>query len=348
MLELIAPLVVAVATVASTLAHAAEAVGTRRITVPADESGRAVSTMVWYPTQSAAKPEKLGENIAFFGISAIRNAAPSDGPYPLVVLSHGYGGSWRNLNWLAGELVAKGYVVAAPNHPGTTTMDRRPEEAARIWERPRDVSRVIDALSEDAAIAGDVDERRIAVIGHSLGGFTAMLAAGARFDPRRLRSVCAINKELASCETFDELQVRDDAISQEQFGMLEPDERVGAFVSLDLGLAPGLTPESLAKISVPTLIMAAGANGAKLPAKLESGYVAGFLPKETSRYVEIDDAMHFSFMQLCKPGAPAFIESVAPGVSFVCNDGGKRSREEIHRQIADEITTFLASAIPTN
>lgn len=331
MLELIAPLVVAVATVASTLAHAGDSVGARRISIPVDESGRPVSTMVWYPTRSTAEPENLGENAAFFGISAIRNAAPSDGPHPLVVLSHGYGGSWRNLNWLAGELVAKGYVVAAPNHPGTTTMDRRPEEAARIWERPRDVSRVIDALSEDTSVAGDIDERRIAVVGHSLGGWTTMLLAGARFDPRRLRSVCAINKELASCETFEELKVRDDA-----------------FVSLDLGLAPGLTPESLANITVPTLIMAAGSNGAKLPAKLESGYVAGFLPKQTSRYVEIADAMHFSFMQLCKPGARTFIEGVAPGVSFVCDDGGKRSRDEIHRQIADEITTFLTSAIPAN
>lgn len=124
------------------------------------------------------------------------------------------------------------------------------------------------------------------------------------------------------------------------------DPRIGAIVSLDLGLARGFTPESLAAFNVPALIIGAGVDIGDLPAKLESGYLAADLPKATSSYVEIPDAMHFSFMQACKPGAIDLIEEDTPGDGIVCKDGGTRDREAIHRQVADMITTFLARVIP--
>lgn len=346
MLDIIAPLIIAIAGVASAVAQGAEPIAVRQVGVPADESGRPLSAMVWYPSEVAAEAAKVGENAVFYGISAVRNAAPKTGTHPLVVLSHGYGGSWRNLNWLAGELVAKGYVVAAPSHPGTTSMDRRIEEAGRLWERPRDVSRVIDALSEDASVAGDIDENRIAVIGHSLGGWTAMVLAGARFDPERRKADCEINKTIAACTFWSRLQVSEEAYGRQRLASIEPDERIGAVVSLDLGLARGFTPASLSAVSVPTLVLAAGTDTADIPARLESGYLAEFLPKATARYVEIPDATHFSFMQLCKPGAEALIEEEAPGESFVCKDGGTRDRAVIHRQVADEVIDFLSTALP--
>ncbi|CAN7204084.1 hypothetical protein LJR255_000593 [Pararhizobium sp. LjRoot255] len=124
------------------------------------------------------------------------------------------------------------------------------------------------------------------------------------------------------------------------------DARLGAFVSLDLGLARGFSPESLTGIRVPSLVIGAGIDIGDMPARLESGYLAQYLPKASSTYVEIPDAMHFSFMQLCKPGAGALIEEEMPGDGIVCKDGGTRSREKIHREIGDLIAAFLAKAIP--
>lgn len=76
------------------------------------------------------------------------------------------------MNWLATELAQQGYIVAAPDHPGTTTFNKDADQAAKLWGRPHDLSRVIDVLTTDPKLVGKVDIRRIAAIRHSLGGWT--------------------------------------------------------------------------------------------------------------------------------------------------------------------------------
>ncbi len=120
------------------------------------------------------------------------------------------------------------------------------------------------------------------------------------------------------------------------------DKRVTAIVSLDLGLSRGLTDESLATLPVPTLVIAAGALSEDLPAQLESADLARRLPSATSRYVEIADASHFSFLSLCKPGAIALLEEDAPGDGMICRDGDNaRPRAMIQLQVASLINEFL-------
>ncbi|MGF6258660.1 alpha/beta hydrolase family protein [Ensifer sp. LBL] len=322
------------------LGHAKDAVGFREADIYKN-SARPLHVALWYSTQDRAAATTVGDNRALEGIQAIRNAATTKGARPLVVLSHGYGGSWRNLNWLAGRLVEQGYVVAAPDHPGTTTFDRNAKQAAELWERPRDLSRVIDALIADPALAGDIDESRIAAIGHSLGGWTVSALAGAAFDGDRFRRDCETNASPRACSLSAEL-----GLDRPEFEKDLRDPRLDAFVSLDLGLARGFDPDSLARVRLPSLVIAAGTDIGDMPARLESGYLAERLPKNASTYVEIPDAMHFSFMQTCKPGAAALIEAETPGDGIVCKDGGVRGRDEIHRELAFLIIGFLAEALP--
>lgn len=318
----------------------ADATGFRLITLdPGDP--RPLTIALWYPTDDPGTPETVGENIVFFGIPALPDATPRAGSHPLVVLSHGYGGSWRNLNWLAGKLVDEGYVVAAPDHPGTTTFNRDPVQAALLRERPRDLSRTMDAALADVALAGQVDPDRIAAIGHSLGGWTVAALAGARFDPLLFAGDCEDNRSLRACALSDEL-----GLERADIGRSLHDPRLGAFVTLDLGLARGLSPDSLARVNAPALIFGAGVDIGDMPAALESGWLAEHLPAETSRLVMIPDAMHFSFMQLCKPGAEAIIEEEDPGDGIVCRDGGDRDRAAIHEEIAATIIDFLSAVLP--
>jgi predicted dienelactone hydrolase len=343
MLKYVIPFLV-LAGLAGPAAQAADTIGFRQIAVPDAGGTRPLDVTIWYPSEAGGSQTVVGENPAFAGISVVKDAAPSGGRHPLVVLSHGFGGSWRNLNWLAGDLVQQGYVVAAADHPGTTAFDKRPAEAARLWERPRDMSRVIDALTHDPSFGISIDTTRIAAIGHSLGGWTVVAAAGARFDADRLDEECKSHSDLRACEVFITLGIGADL--RPKLGGDLKDERIAAIVSLDLGLARGFTPANLAAIHIPTLIVAAGTNVAAIPAKLESGYLAQNLPAATSRYVEIADATHFSFMGICKPGAIALIEEETPGDGIVCKDGGARDRIAIHRQVADLIIGFLAEALP--
>ncbi|MCF8480807.1 MAG: alpha/beta fold hydrolase [Rhodospirillum sp.] len=322
----------------------AESVGFRRIHLPDPAGRRDLSVALWYPTDRSGPVTLAGDNPAFVGIPVVENAAPDAPTRPLVVLSHGYGGNWRNQNWLAGALVSAGYRVAAPNHPGTTSRDRRPEEAARLWERPHDLTRVIDALLAEQTLAGAVDPGRIAVIGHSLGGWTALAVAGGRFDLARFVAACARHPEMVgSCRAGQDDGMGLGGADRGTLGKDMRDPRVRAAVSLDLGLAQGFTPDSLAAVSIPVLVVAAG--GAYLPEELESGYLLEYLPKDQTESLEIQDAAHFSFLSRCKPGASALLEEDHPGDGIICQDGGGRDRSVLHAQVIARVLPFLKAAL---
>lgn len=327
-------------------ANASEAVGFRQTFLGA-ASERPLHVTVWYPTQAGQNPKNVGENPAFFGVSVVENAAVPTDTHPLVVLSHGYGGNWRNLSWLAAELAKQGYIVAAPEHPGTTTFDKSPAAAEKLWERPKDLSRVIDALIANPALAGRIDTTRIAAVGHSLGGWSVAELAGARFDTARFMRDCHQRSNPQVCGFSTKLGINKNQQFARQLDGNLRDPRIRAVVSLDLGFARGFSPKTLSTIPVPFLVIAAGVDIADLPANQESGYLAANLPKKSSRYVLIADATHFSFMQLCKPGAEALIDRETPGDSVVCKDGHGRDRQAIHQQIAALIIPFLTQAMPS-
>ncbi|WP_339527179.1 alpha/beta hydrolase family protein [Pseudomonas sp. EL_65y_Pfl2_R96] len=320
-------------------------IGFQSSTLPDAHNERALEMVVWYPSATSAKPQLIADSPAFVGALAVRNAPAAAGEHPLVVLSHGFRGNWGNQDWLASTLAHRGYIVAAVNHPGTTTRDRNPEAAAQLWQRPADVSRAIDAVMAQPEQFGAVAKRRIAVVGHSLGGWTALEITGARFDPERFAQDCKAHPQLASCRVYQQINPGSIPESKTRLSSDLSDKRVTAVVSLDLGLSRGLTDASLAALPVPALVIAAGVPSEDLPAQLESADLAKRLPHASTRYVEISDASHFSFLSLCKPGAVKLLESEAPGDGMTCLDGdGGRSREVIHQQVTSLITEFLGPA----
>lgn len=335
----------AIALIALTSIAQADSVGFRTIGI-GGETPRPLNVALWYPSTDTGAEAIVGETPAFVGVAVIHNARPSEGAHPLVVLSHGYGGTWRNLSWLAEELVKDGYAVAAPDHPGTTHFNRDPQQAAMLWERPRDLSRVIDALEGDPALAGTIDPGRIAAIGHSLGGWSVTALAGARFDPDLFAQECASGLPARECPENDLNDMGDLRLDAPALRQDMHDPRIKAFVSLDLGLARGFTPESLTGITVPALLIGSGIDIGDRPAEQETGWLAQHLRSETTEMLIIPDAMHFSFLQLCKPGAEAMIEAEDPGDGIVCRDGRERGRAAIHAEVMDRVTAFLTRSMP--
>ncbi|WP_395606450.1 alpha/beta hydrolase family protein [Pseudomonas sp. B22129] len=318
-------------------------VGFRTTTLHDAQNNNPLELVVWYPATTTAKPELIADTVVFVGAPGVPDAPPAAGAHPLVVLSHGYGGNWGKQVWLASALAHKGYIVAAVNHPGTTTKDRNPQAAAQVWKRPADLSRAIDAVLAQPKQFGAVENHRIAVIGHSLGGWTALEIAGARFDPDLFSRDCSVHPKLGGCIAYHEMNPAGTPALKAHLASDLSDKRVTAIVPLDLGLSRGFTDASLAKLPVPALVIAGGTPSQDMPAELESADLAKRLPKASTTYVDISDANHFSFMSICKPGAIALIEEGSPGDGMICRDGeGARPRAVIHQQVIELITAFLA------
>lgn len=107
-------------------------------------------------------------------------------PAPVVLFSHGFGGSRLGYQYLGRALSARGYVAIHPSHrdpPAVAEAMANPEVWAR---RPRDLAFVLDRLaaleSLVPALAGRLDTNRIAIGGHSFGAFAALICAGAAVD----------------------------------------------------------------------------------------------------------------------------------------------------------------------
>jgi predicted dienelactone hydrolase len=97
----------------------------------------ALVTTVWYPADSASveKPQWVGPlNAPLFAVgSAAPDARPAAGRLPLVVLSHGTGGSALMLGWLGTTLAAHGYIAAAVNHPGNNRLEPYTPAGFSLW-----------------------------------------------------------------------------------------------------------------------------------------------------------------------------------------------------------------------
>ena len=314
-------------------------VGFTQITLT-DDPIRPLNTAIWYPTQDESNTSLIGDNPAFIGTRVIKDAEIQSGTFPVVLLSHGYRGNWRNQNWLATELASRGYIVAATDHPGTTSFDQSPEQAAKWWERPRDITRTIDYLLSEVQWKQAVNANNIAAIGHSLGGWTVMQLAGAKIDRATFEAECLIYPNPRTCGLSDEFglsQVQPSEPSNKDLS----DPRIQRIVSLDLGLARSFSLQSLNNITVSTLILAAGIDIGDLPQALESGYIAEHMPLNLRRYKVYESATHFSFIQSCKPGAVPMLEEEVPGDGIICKDGLGSSRGELHQLILNDIIGFL-------
>lgn len=123
--------------------------------------------------------------------------ADGDGPFPVVVFSHGLGGTRDAYEYLGRHWASHGYVSVHVQHRGsddsvwrgaTDRMQAMRRAAADPWNalnRPRDISFAIDQLERMQAEAGPLEGRldlgNIGVAGHSFGAYTTLAVAGQLF-----------------------------------------------------------------------------------------------------------------------------------------------------------------------
>jgi dienelactone hydrolase len=163
---------------------------------------RRLAVRIWYPARVApdAKPIRYVHSLRPPGAAevtfstagiAVSEALPVVGArFPLVVVSHGFGGWSEAMSNLTENLASKGYVVVAIDHqdiPLGANINQQLAFGNVVLNRARDQREVIAALQRQvagaAAYRGLIDARRIGLIGYSMGGFGALATAGAPYDP---------------------------------------------------------------------------------------------------------------------------------------------------------------------
>ncbi|MEP5728382.1 MAG: alpha/beta fold hydrolase [Sulfitobacter sp.] len=324
--------------ITTSAAYAAEdATGLAKLAINDTRTDRPLEGFIWYPTAATDGAAVHHTNPVWKGITAVEGAVPAPGKYPLVVLSHGMYGNAMNQTWLADALVAKGYIVAAINHPGTSTWARDPAQARQMWDRPNDISRVIDHALDDPAWKDLIDPDRIFMAGHSLGGYTAVALAGGRYDAAGFEAFCAArtDRELV-CGIFDDWQIAktpEDILSMQAD---VSDDRIKGFAVFDLGGTQTFSKASLALINSPMLVMGAPLDISGLDLDIESRALVDALPQSNVTYLEPESLSHFDFLSECKPGAIEILAQEEPGDEIICKDGGA-VRADDHALIVDAV-----------
>jgi len=172
---------------------------------PVPTYDRSLTVEVWYPATlgpgqvPGTRYTTITRNpdiMATLTGRAVRDAAPSDGgPYPLVILSHGYPGNRYLMSHLGENLASKGYVVASIDHKDSTYDDQQ-SFASTLYNRAPDQRAVLDAMAGFAAQAGHflyglVDANNTAIIGYSMGGYGAVNNLGAGYSEAGVISASA-------------------------------------------------------------------------------------------------------------------------------------------------------------
>jgi predicted dienelactone hydrolase len=149
--------------------------GIRTLHIPDPAHQTSSPCVVQYPTLATAVQTAIGPYV----FDAAPDAPLAPGRFPLCVVSHGGGGSHLLYRSIAGHLAAHGYIVVSPEHAGDNRNDRSLSntDAAAI-ARPGQTSRAIDAVLADAFFRAAADADRIAMLGHSMGGYTALALVG--------------------------------------------------------------------------------------------------------------------------------------------------------------------------
>ncbi|MEW6339587.1 MAG: alpha/beta fold hydrolase [Pseudomonadota bacterium] len=304
----------------TTIAHAA---GIKLVQVPADADGPALRAMVWTPCAEPAQAVAFGPYV----LQGQRDCPAVGEKLPLVVISHGHGGSFLGHHDLAETLADAGFVVAAINHPGDTYSDMsRAGEMSEFVERPTDIKRLIDYMLSAAPDAARIDPQRIGFFGFSRGGYTGLVLAGGTPDFLHADVPCT-DPKAPVCEQLRRREVPTDPLTH--------DPRIKAFVLADpLNVFP--TAESLKNVKAPIQLWASqfGGDGV-LPRNAPA--LANTLPHRPEFHL-VSNAAHFAFLAPCS----AAMKNDAPGL---CEDGNGFDRAVFHKQFDEMALTFFQANV---
>ncbi len=311
----------------------------------------ALVTTIWYPAipGSVELPQWVGPPDA--PIASAERAAPdadlasSPAKFPLILLSHGSGGSALMMAWLGTRLAAHGYIAAAVNHPGNNSVEPYTTRGFVEWsERATDISHVLDAMLAEQKFGARIDAGRIGAAGFSLGGFTVIELGGGVGTLDAFRGFCNSSRADAMCR--DQLEFPHLGAWATITYLLSPglrasianshsshrDSRLRAVFAIAPAIGPAFAPETLEKISVPVEIVA-GAADPVVPVESSARYFADHIP-HAQLTIYPGSVGHYTFLGTCTENG----QKVLPAI---CDDAPGVDRSAIHEETAHKAVDFF-------
>lgn len=306
--------------------------------------------MIWYPADDDAEERDVafGAPEPLFVVRNVATDAPLRAcpvPLPVVVMSHGTGGSALQLGWLGRALASRGYVVAAVDHHGNTSSEPYlPHGFLLWWERARDLSAVVDAMLADPTMGHRLDATRVGAAGFSLGGLTAVMTLGGR---------CSLDRVLAlGRQHFDdaqrgprefpdvdrhwaELMESDPAFraSVAAHARSFRDARVRAAFVMNPALGAAFEPEGLSHVDGPVHVVVAEGD-VEAPPHLNGCRYADLIADSERTWVR-GPAGHYVFLAEATVAGTMRLPSL-------CRDDPAVDRRALHEHVAALATSFFA------
>ncbi len=327
----VAAIAVGSALALSATVAAADPAGLRMIEIDMPHHDKAARATIWYPAGDGGHPKRFAQNAVFQGVDTMMGAEVADGSHPVVLLSHGMGGSFFSTAWLASSMADAGAIVVAVNHPYGTFRDFDLSKGARHWTRAQDLSVALDVLLQEADFAGHIDTTRVMAAGFSFGGWTALALGGMTSDHAGFVAACEDYIEsMAACDLFLSDYVNVQGMDPDVWNASYADARVTHVAAIDPGLVWGHSEASVAGLTAETLIIGFGAAGDRMQATdFDASGLADLVPE--AQIVRIAPATHFTGMPICSAKAEMILK--AEGDDPVCTDPEGTDRAAVHARI---------------
>lgn len=301
-------------------AQAQAAVGFQHFTIP-DPEGKPIEVGVWYPTDAAARTERLE-----LDTQTVADDAPVKGDHlKLIVMSHGHGGSYAGHVDTAIALAEAGFVAAALTHTGDNYADM--SLGTRIWERPRQLKVLTDYMTARWRDRAHLDVRHIGAFGFSAGGFTVLVEAGGQPDLRKVKDHCRDHPQFETCQI-----VRSQPLPYDIKVSWTHDPRIKAVVSAAPAIGFTFGREGLAKVRQPVQLWRAE-DDQVLPAPYYAEAVRDALPARPEFHV-VPNAGHYDFIQACSP-------ALAKVVPVICQSAPGFDRAAFHAEFNRDVVGFF-------
>ncbi|PJJ59900.1 alpha/beta hydrolase family protein [Hymenobacter chitinivorans] len=268
--------------------------------------------VVLYPSAGPEQPEQLGP----YELSLARAAEPAPGRFPVVLISHGTGGSGLVYRTLAHFLASQGFVVGLPEHPHNNRADDSwAQTPQNLTARPRHLQLALDAVLHDSSLAPATAPDAVALIGHSLGGYTALALAGG--TPTTLP--------------------RESADGRPRLIPTPTDGRIRALVLLAPATPWFRAPDTLCQIQVPVLLLTAEKDQHTGPWHAQN-VLRGLPDPARVQHREVANAGHFSFLS---PFPAARVSRMFPP----SQDPPGFDRAQFQQELQAEVLTFLRAVL---